>query len=78
MPHITLHTPASQDLSAGIVCFEVAGMAPRTVVEKLRQRAIVGSVTPYATKYVRLAPSLFNSPGEIEKTLEEIRVLRAS
>jgi selenocysteine lyase/cysteine desulfurase len=78
MPHITLHTPASQDLSAGIVCFEVAGMTPRTVVEKLRQRAIVGSVTPYATKYVRLAPSLFNSPGEIEKTLEEIRVLRAS
>jgi selenocysteine lyase/cysteine desulfurase len=53
-------------------------MTPRTVVEKLRQRAIVGSVTPYATKYVRLAPSLFNSPGEIEKTLEEIRVLRAS
>jgi selenocysteine lyase/cysteine desulfurase len=78
MPHITLHTPTSQDLSAGIVCFEVAGLAPRTVVEKLRQRAIVGSVTPYATKYVRLAPSLFNSPGEIEKTLEEIRVLRAS
>lgn len=55
MPHVTLHTPMSQDLSAGIVCLEVAGLAPRTVVEKLRQRNIVGSVTPYATKYVRLA-----------------------
>jgi isopenicillin-N epimerase len=78
MPHVTLQTPMSQDLSAGIVCFEVAGLAPRTVVEKLRQRAIVGSVTPYATKYVRLAPSLFNSAGEIEHTLETIRTLRSS
>jgi selenocysteine lyase/cysteine desulfurase len=78
MPHVTLHTPLSQDLSAGIVCFEVAGLTPRAVVDKLRQRGIVGSVTPYATKYARLAPSLLNSPVEIEKTLEEIRNLRAS
>ncbi len=78
MPHVTLHTPMSQDLSAGIVCFEVAGLTPPQVVDKLRQRSIVGSVTPYATKYVRLAPSLINSPKEIETTLEEIRKLRAS
>ncbi len=78
MPNITLHTPVSQDLSAGIVCFEVAGMTPRQVVEKLRQRKIVGSVTPYATQYARLAPSLLNSPTEIEQALEEIRKLRSS
>ncbi|MBS0152108.1 MAG: aminotransferase class V-fold PLP-dependent enzyme [Nitrospira sp.] len=76
MPHVTLHTPMSQGLSAGIVCFEVMGLSPRQVVEKLRQRGIVGSVTPYATKYARLAPSLINSPAEIEKTLGEIRGLR--
>ncbi|MDF0675672.1 MAG: aminotransferase class V-fold PLP-dependent enzyme [Nitrospira sp.] len=78
MPHVTLHTPISQDLSAGIVCFEVAGMTPRQIVEKLRQRKIVGSVTPYATQYARLAPSLLNSPQEIEKTLGAIRHLRSS
>jgi isopenicillin-N epimerase len=78
MPHVTLHTPMSQELSAGITCFEVAGLTPRQVVEKLRHRNIVGSVTPYATKYARLAPSLINSPKEIETTLEEIRRLRAS
>ena len=78
MPHVTLHTPVSQDLSAGIVCFEVAGMEPRTVVERLRRRGIVGSVTPYATQYARLAPSLLNSPPEIEKTLKEIQNLRSS
>ncbi len=78
IPHVTLHTPLSQDLSAGIVCFEVVGMDPRTVVEKLRQRGIVGSVTPYTTQYARLAPSLLNSPNEIETTLAEIRNLRSS
>jgi selenocysteine lyase/cysteine desulfurase len=77
MPDITLHTPLSQDLSAGIVCFEVAGMTAREVVVKLRQRGIVGSVTPYATQYARLAPGLFNSTNEIDKTLAEIRSLRS-
>ncbi len=78
MPNVTLYTPMSQELSAGIVCFEVAGLTPRQVVEKLRQCGIVGSVTPYATKYARLAPSLINSPKEIDTTLEEVRKLRAS
>ncbi len=78
MPHVTLHTPLSQDLSAGIVCFEVAGMTPRQIVEKLRQRGIAGSVTPYATQYARLAPSLLNSSQDIEKTLQEIKKLRSS
>jgi isopenicillin-N epimerase len=75
LPHVTLHTPLSQDLSAGIVCFEVEGMTAREVVERLRQRGIVGSVTPYATQYARLAPGLYNSTGEIDKTLAAIRDL---
>ena len=76
--HVIVQTPMSQDLSAGITCFEVAGMQPRQVVEKLRQRGIVGSVTPYATKYVRLAPSLINSAEELDTTLRAIRDLRLS
>jgi isopenicillin-N epimerase len=75
---VTLHTPMSQDLSAGIVCFEVAGLAPHAIVEKLRQRNIVGSVTPYATKYARLAPSLINSAAEIDTTLRAIKELRTA
>lgn len=76
MPHVTLHTPVSQDLSAGIVCFEIAGMTPSQVVGRLRQRGIVGSVTPYATQYARLAPGVLNFPEEIEKTLAAVRALR--
>jgi len=77
MPHVTLHTPLSQDLSAGIVCFEVAGLSPRQVVERLKQRGIVGSVTPYATQYARLAPGLLNSTEEVETVLKAIRNLRS-
>lgn len=77
MPHVTLHTPLSQELSAGIVCFEVAGMTPREVVQKLRQRGIVGSVTPYANQYARLAPGLLNSEEEIEATVREVGNLQA-
>ena len=77
MPHVTVHTPLSQDLSAGIVCFEVAGRSPRQVVEKLKQRGIVGSVTPYATQYARLAPGVLNSNEEVETVLEAIENLRS-
>jgi isopenicillin-N epimerase len=76
MPHVTLHTPISQGLSSGIVCFEVAGLAPRQVIERLRQRKIIGSTTPYATQYARLAPSLLTSSEDIEQTLKEILKLR--
>jgi len=75
MRHITLHTPLSHDLSAGIVCFEVAGMSPEQVVAELRRKGIVASVTPYATQYARMAPGLLNSEAEIETLLKEIRTL---
>jgi selenocysteine lyase/cysteine desulfurase len=75
MPHITLHTPMSEALSAGIVCFDVAGFTPHQVVERLRQRGIIGSVTPYATSYARLAPGLLNTENEIEQTLAALRDL---
>ena len=75
MRRITLHTPLSHDLSAGIVCFEVAGMSPDQVVAELRRKGIVASVTPYATQYARMAPGLLNSEAEIETLLKEIRTL---
>jgi selenocysteine lyase/cysteine desulfurase len=76
MPHITLHTPISQDLSSGIVCFSVNGMQPGQVIERLRNKRIIGSVTPYATQYARFAPGLLTSSEDIEQTLQEILMLR--
>lgn len=75
MRHVTLHTPRVRELSAGISCFEVAGWKPEALVEHLRKRRIMASVTPYATMYVRLAPGLLTSTEEVETTLEEVRSL---
>jgi selenocysteine lyase/cysteine desulfurase len=77
MPHVMLHTPLSQDLSAGIVCFDVVGLSARHVVERLRERRIIGSVTPYATQYARLAPGLLNSAEEVETVLKAVQNLRS-
>ena len=72
MGHVTLHTPRADELSAGLVCFEVAELPPEQVVARLYERGIVASVTPYATRYARLAPSLLTSPEEVDKTLREV------
>lgn len=75
MAHVTLHTPRADDLSAGIVCFEVNGLSAEQVVTRLHTRGIVASVTPYATRYARLAPSLLTSPEEVNTTLREVENL---
>jgi hypothetical protein len=54
----------------------VAGLPPQQAVKKLREKGIIGSVTPYTTQYVRLAPGLLNHPDEIDTVLKEIRELR--
>jgi selenocysteine lyase/cysteine desulfurase len=75
MPHVTLHTPRDPALSAGLVCFEVAGLAPDAVVARLLDRRIVATTTPYSPSYARLAPGLMNSPDEVETVLREVRAL---
>ncbi|CAN90873.1 unnamed protein product [Sorangium cellulosum So ce56] len=75
MGHVTLHTPLDAALSAGIVCFEVAGMTPEAVVGRLRERRIIASTSPYATSYVRVAPSLLTSEADVEVVLRAIRAL---
>jgi len=66
---VTLRTPMSDELSAGIVSLDVDGQRPGQTVELLRTRNIVASVAPYATPHVRLTPSVRNTSAEIEKVL---------
>jgi selenocysteine lyase/cysteine desulfurase len=75
MRHIKLHTPRSTALSAGLVCFEVDGMKSADVVKRLHEKSIVASTAPYREGYARLAPSLLNSPEEIDTVLREIKAL---
>ena len=71
---VRVGTPESDDLSAGLVCFEVADRDPAEIVESLYERArIVTSVTPYSVRYVRFGPSILNTPREVDRALRAIR-----
>jgi selenocysteine lyase/cysteine desulfurase len=73
---VRLRTPQSPGLSAGLVCFEVAGRDPAEVVSRLASRGIVASVTPYATRYVRLGPGIVNTPEHVDAAVRAIAALR--
>jgi isopenicillin-N epimerase len=75
MRHIALRTPRAPELSAGIVSFDVEGFSPWAAVRRLRSRGLIATVAPYAERYVRLTPSIRNSPAEIEAALREVRAL---
>jgi selenocysteine lyase/cysteine desulfurase len=75
LPKVKLHTPRAEALSAGLVCFEVDGLAVKEVVKRLLARKIVASDTPYAPSYARLTPSLLNTPEEVDRTVAEIAAL---
>jgi len=75
MSHVSLYTPASAELSSGLVCFDVKGLKAETVVEMMHKKGIIMSNTPYRQSYARFAPSLLNNEQEIELALAEISAL---
>ena len=66
-------TPMSPDLSAGIVCFDVAGFRAGEVVEALqRDHKVAASVTPYATEHVRLGPGIWNDEADVDAAIDAV------
>ena len=76
MPNVKLYTPVEDEMSAGIVCFDVQGMPAQQVVDALRKKNLIASVTPYKTQYARLSPGLLNNPGEVDAALAALRELK--
>ena len=75
MPHVTQHTPMSSELSSGLVCFDVDGIAPEEVVKRMHDKGIIMSSTPYRRSHARFAPSLLNNEDEIDYALSEINAM---
>jgi len=73
--NVRLFTPMSENLSSGITCFMVGSLPAQTVVDKLFERKIVGSVTPYKASYARLTPGLMNSEAEVDQALDAVRAI---
>ena len=75
LPKVKMHTPRAAALSAGLVAFEIDGVGPNDIVKQLLARRIVASTSPYAVSYARLAPSLVNTPAEVDEALRAVRAL---
>jgi selenocysteine lyase/cysteine desulfurase len=73
MSRVKIRTPRDPELSAGLVAFEVDGRKPEEVVAKLLEKKIVASTSPYKVSYARLAPSLVNTPSEVDTALRAVR-----
>ncbi|MFT5573037.1 MAG: selenocysteine lyase/cysteine desulfurase [Cryomorphaceae bacterium] len=75
MSHVSLHTPMASDLSSGLVCFDVDGVAPKKVVKRMHDKGIIMSSTPYRQSHARFAPSLLNNQSEVDSALAEIKAM---
>jgi selenocysteine lyase/cysteine desulfurase len=75
LPNVRLVTPLAEEVSAGIVCFEVDGLDPPTAVMRLKERKIAASVTPYAQPYVRLGTGLWVDEADVDAALSAITKL---
>lgn len=77
VPRVVLRTPMADELSGGIICFDVDGMAPDAVVARLREKRVVASVTPafYDPLHVRLAPSLLTLEKDVERAVAAVRAV---
>jgi selenocysteine lyase/cysteine desulfurase len=73
VPGVTVVTPPGDDLSAGIVCFDVDGSAPADVLGRLAGAGIAASITPYATEHVRAGPSIVTTPDEVDALVAALR-----
>ena len=75
---VTLITPMSTDLSAGIVCLECTEPPVFEIVGRLRDAGFATSVTPYRDPYLRIGPSIVTSPDEVDGLLSAIREMVAT
>jgi selenocysteine lyase/cysteine desulfurase len=74
--HVTLVTPIPENVSAGVVCFDVAGMPAGQAVERLaREHRIAASVTPYAEEHVRLGCGLTVDERDVDAAIAAVHAL---
>lgn len=66
---LTLQTPEEQRYRSGIVNFKIA--EPQEVAEKLNNKGIVVSARAHG---VRVSPHFYNTEGEIDRLIEDIKV----
>ena len=68
-----VYTPLDPQLNAGMVCFDMNGLNAQQTVNKLLEKKIIASTTPYAVPFARLAFGIMNTQQEVEATARALR-----
>lgn len=76
MSHVDLVTPMDDDMSAGIIAFEIKGMSVHDTVEALVRKKIVSTEAPYLRPYARFTPGIYNTEEDIRKALDAVQSLK--
>jgi len=74
---LTLHTPVDREVSAGLSCFEMAGLKASDVTHRLLAKKIRTSDSPYKVSYARVSAGIMNSPEDVDTVLRALRELAA-
>lgn len=76
IPHVTLATPRSPELSAGLVCCSIEGMAPMEAVGRLHASKVIASVTPYDPPLLRFGTSIVTTPEQVDQAVKAVSALK--
>jgi selenocysteine lyase/cysteine desulfurase len=50
---------------------------PQTIDDRLAEKKIIASESPYATSYARLPPGLLNTPEEVDQVVAAVKAIAA-
>jgi len=67
----------SEALSSGIVCFDVGNLTSQTVVDKLFDKGIVASRTPFKASFARLCLVCSHSESDVGNNSKRVAALTA-
>ena len=76
IPKIILYGPEDPNQRTSIVSFNIEGLDPQEIVDKLAQKNIILAVREIMeTKIIRVSPHFFNTDSEILQVIDEIKKL---
>src|SRR5438874_1943755 len=74
LPNVKIvYTPLDPQRNEGMVCFHMNGHNAQQTVNKLLEKKIIASTTPYAVPFARLAFGIMNTSDEVERTARALR-----
>jgi selenocysteine lyase/cysteine desulfurase len=72
---LTLHTPRDPAVSAGLSCFEIAGVSAVDVASRLAERRVRTNSSPYRRSLARVSAGIMNGEEDIDTVLGHLRAL---